>query len=263
MGFLQNIKRYKQERNDNKFFHAIKKPIFIKDFYKESQELLDLLDLQKYTNDLNKKDLLEKDIITLKEQLSCDNSLFFQLSSSHISALGIYDIAINYNDETKPFDFLIIGDKYICVIDNHSLKGNITIDEDGKFYNIMDDGQKVQITPNPILENKIKINFLKELLKAEMDFNYIPFFNLVVNSDENGSIDKTNCPLEVREIILNSDKVIPFLTDKKSLEYNLSDDDMYKIGNYFLTISKADKCDYFKKYEISIDQYLKNKENLI
>lgn len=261
MGFLQNIKRYKQERNDNNFFHAIKKPIFIKDFYKETQELLDLVDLSENIYDCNKKDVLEKEIKTIKEKLSLDNNMFFEINSSHLCALAIYDGTLSYKDNLKSFDFLLIGDKYICVIDNHSLKGNITIDEDGKFYTVLEREEKIQISPNPILENKIKINFLKELLKTEMDFNHIPFINIVVNSDENGSIDKTSCPLEVRENILVFNEVVPYLYDRKSLEYNLSDEDMYKIGNFMLSILGKEKYDYFEKYGLNKEEYLKNKQN--
>lgn len=260
MNFIFRHAKYKIDKYNDRFFHAIKKPIFLKDFFKVNQEYVDLQDLISNIEDEEKKAIIKSDLDKVGKKLSHDNNLYFEICNSHLTALCIYDGNIVYEGESFSFDFLLITSKNICVIDNTSLVGKVKIDEEGKFYLTSDKGS-TQISPNPILQNKLKIRFLEKILNKEFDLNNLPYLNLIVNCEEEGFNDKTGCPLEVKDTILMFSELVPYLYKQNNVEFNITDENMYKIGNKLLSLCEDTRIDYFTKYNINKDVYLSKKQN--
>ncbi|WP_291576897.1 hypothetical protein [Clostridium sp. UBA4548] len=67
----------------------IDKPIFIKDFSKENKQLSDLEDLCEKLSNSEKKELIEKDIMLLKQGLVGENHVYFELKNFFVVPLYI------------------------------------------------------------------------------------------------------------------------------------------------------------------------------
>jgi len=62
---------------------TITKPIFIKDFEKNNQQLMDLIELSKRVTS-DKKDLIDRDILFLKRGIEGEQNVYFELKKSFI-----------------------------------------------------------------------------------------------------------------------------------------------------------------------------------
>ena len=115
---------------------TITSPIFIKDFVKENQQLKDLIELA-YTVNSNKKKLIDKDIKLLKYGMDGEQNVYYELKNSFIPMLCLHDIRLEYKDHVAQFDFILITNKFIYLLESKKLSGDIEVTSDGDFIRIM------------------------------------------------------------------------------------------------------------------------------
>ena len=91
-------------------------PIFQKKFEKENQQLKDLIELSNKVYS-NKKKLIDRDIVLLKQGLTGEQNVYYELKNSFIPMLCLHDIRIEYHDYVAQIDFIIITNKFIMVLE--------------------------------------------------------------------------------------------------------------------------------------------------
>lgn len=242
---------------------TIKGPIFIKDFSKENKQLADLIELSSKVKDGKKKDLIEQDIVFIKAGIEGENNVYFELKNSFIPMLCLHDIRLEYNDYVAQYDFILITNKFICILETKRLNGHITINKDGDFIRTIQNKYgkviKKEGMYSPISQNERHLNILKEILLEEKLIKHTPINSLVVMANPKTIIDKQKCPDYISKALYKYDQIIQYLkrnlNDKKN-EMNVAEKYMYEIANYLLEHHKPIEYDYYAKYNLTDGDFL-------
>lgn len=238
--------------------HTIKTPLFFKDFFIQNQEAINLEHAISVIQDEAKKEILQKKLDELNKILSDDNKVYNKLKNASISSIAFCDLEIEYEGARKHADFVLVTNACVCVFDSRSLKGNIVIDEDGKFYNAKENenGEIVnEQIPTPTKGIREFIKVAKEVVDKELKLDRYPFVFQVINSDEEGSIDKTKCSRALAESILNIDNFVEDIKDyceKASVDFDESD--MYKVANKLNEFSVNENDNFLEKYNLTKEE---------
>lgn len=148
-------------------FLNITEPKFMKEFTKDNNQLNDLLELSKRLKNGDKKELVDRDIIYLKSGLHGENNVYFEIKNSFIPLICLYDIRLEYKDYVAQYDFIIITNKFICVLETKKLFGNIIINSDGDFIRLLK-GKRGRAYKegmySSVSQNERHLRILKEIL---------------------------------------------------------------------------------------------------
>lgn len=221
--------------------HTLKQPRFFKEFFIESQELLNLKYKLSHTDDEKEKKAIAEEVDELTNILNSDNQVYNRIKNGLISALAFYDLDIEYDGVRERADFVIISNNYACVINSKSLKGKIEIDKEGHFYRIWTDEDKKEVrerikSPSPKLKNFIKL--FKSIIEKELKIDYYPCLYLSINTDEHGSFDLSKTSKRMAETVSDLDKFMPYLKDMaEKSEFDMDEEVMYKIANTLMKYS--------------------------
>jgi hypothetical protein len=112
---------------------TIQSPTFIKDFSKDNHQLIALNELLNRAIDGEQKENIESDIKLLKYGIDGENNVYFELKNSFLPILCLHDVRIEYGDYIAQLDFVVISNKFTCILETKKLSGNISIDSDGNF----------------------------------------------------------------------------------------------------------------------------------
>lgn len=250
--------------------NTIKSPIFLKEFSKENNQLSDLVELSGRIRFGEKKDFIDQDIAYLKAGIEGENNVYFELKNSFLPLLCLHDIRLEYEDYVAQFDFIIITNKFICILETKRLNGNITINRDGDFIRTIPNkygkGYKKEGMYSPISQNERHCNILREILKKEKLIRNMPVKSLVVMANPKTIIDKQKCPSKVSKELYKYDQIIPYfkrqLDDKKN-DMDMAEKLMYKIANYLIENHTPIKYDYYSKYRLTDDDFIRNMEHVV
>ncbi len=243
-------------------FITITEPTFMKEFTKESNQLNDLIELSKKLKDGDKKDHIERDIIWLKTGIAGENNVYYEIKNSFIPLICLHDIRLEYKDYVSQYDFIIITNKFICVLETKKLFGNISINRDGDFIRTLKNRNGKSYKEgmySPISQNERHLRILKEILVNNNVIRYMPLKSLVVMANEKTIIDKRRCPSHISKALYKYDQIVPYLkrnlNDKKN-DMNVSGKNMVRIAKFLLKNDKPIKFDYLAKYGIVQEDYL-------
>lgn len=241
----------------------ITEPIFLKEFEKENDQLKDLIELSKKV-DLSKKELIEKDILYLKHGLNGENNVYYELKNSFIPMLCLHDIRLEYNDYVAQFDFIIITNKFIMVLETKKLNGDIEITSEGDFIRTFKDRNgkifKREGMYSPISQNERHVNILKEVLTKEGIIKYTPIKSAVVIANPKTIVNKYKAPKNTQNSIFKYDQIVNLIKKEindKNNDRNLLEKSIYKIGNFILENHKPITYDYKSKYSLPEEDIIK------
>lgn len=248
---------------------TLKSPIFLKDFTKENKQLNDLRELSNKVKDGNKKDLVERDIAFLKSGIEGENNVYFELKNSFLPLLCLYDIRLAYEDYVAQLDFVIITNKFICILETKKLSGNIIINSDGDFIRIIQNRYGKEIKRegiySPISQNERHLRILKDILLKKQLVKTMPFISLVVMANPKTIINKNKCPSAIGKSIYKYDQIVPCLTrhlNDKENDRNVLEKYMYDIANFLINNHNPIEYDSFSKYNLTEDDFCSEKENI-
>lgn len=108
----------------------------------ENQQLTDLEELYEKVANSEKKELIEKDIMFLKQGLAGENTVYYELKNSFLPMLCLYDIRIQHGDYVLQLDFGVITNRFMAILETRKLNGEITINSDSDFIRIQN-GQSI------------------------------------------------------------------------------------------------------------------------
>jgi hypothetical protein len=245
---------------------TIDRPIFIKDFINENEQLLDLIELSNKV-DVNKKEFIDRDITFLRHGLEGEKNVYFELKNSFIPMLCLHDIRLEYNDYVAQLDFVIITNKFIYVLETKKLNGDIEITKDGDFIRTIKSysGKTIKREGiySPISQNERHINILKEILLKEKLIKNTPIKSAVILANPKTILNKTKCPKSIQNNIYKYDQLTTLL--KKELNDKSNDKDVlekysYEIADYLVQNNKPIKINYAAKYSLDEVVFLKEEE---
>jgi Superfamily II DNA helicase len=240
---------------------TLRSPVFLKDFKKENSQLNDLIELSN-TITSSKKEIIERDIMLLKHGLDGEQNVYFELKNSFISMFCLHDIRLEYDDYVAQFDFILITNKFIMVLETKKLNGDIEITKDGDFIRTIQSKNgrfiKKEGMYSPISQNERHVNILKDILIREKLIKICPVKSAVVIANPKSIINKTKCPKSIQNNIFKYDQIATLLKkelgDKKN-DLNMAEKYMYAIANFLIDNNKPITFDYKAKYLLSDEDF--------
>ncbi|MGG1638844.1 NERD domain-containing protein [Paenibacillus sp. NRS-1760] len=244
----------------NKLFgqkRTIQSPTFIKDFSKDNQHLTVLNELLIKVDDGEKKDNIERDIKFLKYGLDGENNVYFELKNSFLPILCLHDVRLEYGDYVAQLDFVVISNKFTCILETKKLSGNISIDSDGNFVRIMKNRYGKDFKEgiySPVTQNTRHIDILKHVLSKELKINNMPIISLVVMANPKTIIKKYKCPVEIERTLIKYDQIKSTLEkyqNDKANQYDLAEKDMYDIADLLVRLNTPIEMDIVGRYQLA------------
>lgn len=264
MNFKERVKESFKETFIGRNF---KETIFVKEFSKDNQLLLDMENLlTKYPNN----ELLKKDIMLLKYGLIGEEKVAFELKNSQIPMFILHDIRIEYDDLVAQFDFIAITGQHIYCIETKNLSGDIEIDSEGNFYRLFKNKYgkiiKKEGMYNPITQNERHVNLLRKILVDNGVMKTYPIKSLIVVANEKTVIDKSKAPQEVVNQLYRADNLIKKMKSEDEIAFKKNDKVnklvaiMKEIAEFTLEHNVPIKYDLINKY--SLEEYNNIQENV-
>jgi hypothetical protein len=247
----------------NKLFgqkRTIQSPIFVKDFTKENHHLLTLNELFNNVVDGEQKDNIERDIKLLKYGIDGENNVYFELKNSFLPVLCLHDVRIEYGDYVAQLDFVVISNKFTCILETKKLSGNISIDSDGNFVRTIKNKYGKDYKEgiySPVTQNTRHVDILKHVLSKELKINNMPILSLVVMANPKTIIKKIKCPAEIEKTLIKYDQIKATLEkyqNDKSNQYDLAEKDMQGIAELLIKLNTPIDMDFEAKYRLSGDE---------
>lgn len=243
-------------------FTTITEPVFLKEFTSENSQLKDLIELSSKLKDSDKKDLVERDILYLRAGISGEKNVYYEIKNSFIPLICLHDIRLEFKDYVAQFDFIVITNKFICVIETKKLFGNISINKDGDFIRIISNKKGRTFKEgmySPISQNERHVRILQEFLISHSIIKEMPLKSLVIMANDKTIIDKKGCPAHISKAIYKYDQITTYLKNNindKTNKVDVSGKNMDKIAKFILEHDKPITYDYVGKYGLSQDDYL-------
>jgi len=239
---------------------TVTKPIFIKEFNKDSEQLKDLIELSSKVF-TSKKKLIDRDIVLLKYGLDGENNVSYELKNSFIPMLCLHDIRLQSEDYIAQLDFVLITSKFICVLETKKLNGDIEINSDGDFIRTIKSyaGKTIKKEGiySPITQNQRHVKILEEILVRDKIMRAIPIKSAVIIANPKTIIKKIKCPKAIQNLIYRYDQLTNLLNkelnNKNDLE--MREKQMYEIADYLVANNKPIKFDYNAKYSLIDDDF--------
>nr|WP_278184589.1 NERD domain-containing protein [Desulfofarcimen acetoxidans] len=198
----------------------------------------------------------------LKKGLEGENNVYYELKNSFLPILCLHDIRLEYEGYTAQYDFIVISDRFLCVLETKQLNGNILINSDGTFIRVIHDRKGIEIKRegmySPITQNQRHINILKKILLENQLMSEEWFYlSFVVIANPKSIIHKEKCPTEINEMIIRHDQVINSLKyyQQKSIYHKL-EKYLFKIAYWLKENNKPITYDYYAKYNLTDADFL-------
>lgn len=245
---------------------TIQSPTFVKDFSKDHHHLTALNELLIRVNEDEKKDNIERDIKFLKYGIDGENNVYFELKNSFLPILCLHDVRLEYGDYVAQLDFVVISNKFTCILETKKLSGNISIDSDGNFVRAMKNRYGKEYKEgiySPVTQNTRHIDILKHVLSKELKINNMPILSLVVMANPKTIIKKYKCPAEIERTLIKYDQIKTTLEkyqNDKANQYDLAEKGMYDIANLLVKLNTPIEIDFVGKYQLSNDEYQRKDE---
>jgi hypothetical protein len=256
----------------NKLFgqkRTIQSPTFVKDFTKENHQFLALNELFNKIIDGEQKDNIERDIKLLKYGIDGENNVYFELKNSFLPILCLHDIRLEYDDYVAQLDFVVISNKFTCILETKKLSGNISIDSDGNFVRTMKNKYGKDYKEgiySPVTQNTRHVDILKHVISKELKINNMPILSLVVMANPKTIIKKVKCPAEIERTLIKYDQIKATLEkyqNDNANQYDLTEKDMQSIAELLIKLNTPIDMDFEAKYQLSDDKIQRKDESLI
>lgn len=247
---------------------TITKPLFLKDFTKENQQLIDLQQLsQKVVS--KKKERIDRDIAYLKYGLDGEQNVYYELKNSFLPMLCLHNIRLEYDDYVAQLDFVIVTNKFIMVLETKKLSGDIEINQDGDFIRLIKNsvGKVVRKEGiySPASQNERHVKILRELLVKAGIIKTFPIKSVVVVANPKTIVMKQKAPKEIQNHIYKYDQLIGMIKkelDDKTNERDMLEKFVYGVADFLIQHDKPlTTINYQAKYSLT-DEDVKKEQGL-
>lgn len=193
---------------ENKIMKTISTPIFIKDFNKESENIIQLNQLLNNTNDNEMKKKIESEIKLQKYVHDSLSKVYFELNNSPAPFYGLHNLRLELGDNKSNIDFLIVTNQFCCIINCKSHQGNIEIDSQGSFSRWIKKGDKSfkEGMYSPVEENRRAELILRDILNKQ-GLENLPILSLTVFTNPKATLNFKNCSEDFMDKVIKVDLI--------------------------------------------------------
>ena len=234
---------------------SLKEPVFLKEYSGMDKTISDLENLKKQITDPEIKKAIDVDILFINQGDQGEKNVYFELKNSFLPMYILHDIRIQHDDYKAQLDFVIITNKFICILETKKLNGDITINNQGEFIRAFKNAAgkvyKKEGMYSPISQNQRHVRIIQDMLIKDKTIKNTPVISLVVMANPKNIIDFKFAPKNIKQQIVKCDQLVPFLkkTLDKPSQVELAVVTMKNISEALL--SKHDEVEdlFVKKYE--------------
>lgn len=219
MGFLNKIFGLESDR--------MKGLEFVKEFKSSENLIKKLEELKKHAVENIQNDI-DRDIYMIQLGDVGERNVEYELKNSFINMQVLHNVTINNNGHKAQFDFILITEKFICVLETKKLNGNIEINNSGDFVRHFTNKKgkiyKVEGMYSPITQNQRHVRILEELMKDLKLNKKIPIYSLVVLANPKTIINFKYAKKEIKDQIIKLDQMtrkINELIERTNKESNI------------------------------------------
>lgn len=257
MAFFDSIKEAITQKPAN-----LKRPYFYKidsDALRQLEQLKEI-----YKNAPNSiKPKIDQDIRMLSYGIDGEKNIAFELSNSLLPIIVLHDLHFEFEDLSTQIDYLIITNKFSLIIECKNLIGNIEVNNNGDFirtwkYNGKYNKEGIY---SPITQNSRHLDMIKRIkLSNKNNFvtkslfeKYFDEFHksLVVLANPKTVINMKYAKKDVKDKIIRCDQLTEYIKNmingSKNAPY--SENEMYELANFYLSLHTPNTVDYTKKYQ--------------
>lgn len=241
----------------NKFQFEFNEPVFLKEYDRESNlQLAQLTDLLEKVGD-DQKGIIEEEIKKIKAGLYGEKNVAYELQTSFLPILCLHNIRVEYRDYSAQFDFVVITNKCIFVLETKTMLGDIIIDSYGNFTRVFKNYKgevyKKEGIASPINQNEKHVEILDKFLLENNMHKDIPIVSLVVIANPKSIIEFKYAKREIREKIIKFDQIKKAIQDTcMTLDKEISSKEMVELAEFILESDKPIKYDYIKRFNLKI-----------
>lgn len=252
---------------------TLKGPIFIKEFNEDNKQLMELEELLKVAPEEVCKEI-KKDMKLISYGMVGEKNIAYELSNSHMPILILHDLFIEYNGLKAQVDYVVIGQRFILVIECKNMVGDIEITNNGDFIRHFKGANgrvyKKEGMYSPIVQNERHTNLVKELLLNEGNLkktNCEMIKHIVTVANPKAVINNKYAKAEIKNKIIKHEQLInkmKELHEQNKNGYSFTEENMYAIANSLMKYNEVYCVDYERKYgvsHISKENSIKIKEN--
>ncbi len=169
--------------------------------------------------------------------------------------LVLHNVVIQYDDYKAQMDYILITNKFICILETKKLNGNITINADGDFIRSLTNRRgkvyKKEGMYSPISQNQRHVRILENLLLREKVIKKTPVLSLVVIANPKSIINSRYARKEIKQQIMKYDQLTPRLTRmlEDNNEVRLVPKRMIKMADFLLENHVQVENAFIQKYE--------------
>jgi len=193
---------------ENKLMKTLNVPIFIKDFNKESENIINLNKILNITTDHEMKRKIDNEINLQKYVHDSLGKVYFELKNSPVPFYGLYNIKLEQGDNKSDIDFLMVTNQFCCIINCKSHQGNIEIDSQGSFSRWVKKGEKSikEGMYSPVEENRRAELILKTII-INQGLEKLPIMSLTVFTNPKATLNFKDCPEEMKDKVIKVDLI--------------------------------------------------------
>lgn len=189
-----------------------KGPTFTKNYQDSTILINELLSLKNKTQDKSIQDEIDFDIQMIKIGDSGEKNVYYELQNSFINMYVLHNVVFKHGDMKAQLDFILITEKFICILETKKLNGNIEITNSGDFIRHFTNSNgkvyKKEGMYSPITQNQRHVRLLDNLLKSNGIIKNIPIFSLVVIANPKSIIEHKYAKKEIKAQIVKHDQLV-------------------------------------------------------
>ena len=244
---------------------SIKGPTWLKEFNENNKQLEDLKILSEKVYG-EKKKLIDRDIMYLTYGMEGEKNVSYEIKNSYIPMLALHDIRIEDGESVAQMDYILITKSFILVLETKALSGDITVNESGEFIRYFKNKAgkvyRKEGIYSPVAQNERHVRILTEYLKKNKIIKKYPIYSCVVIANSESVINKYKAPKEIQSQIIKYDQLTSFIKEKLNYhkikqDFKFLDKVEYSIGKFLLENNKPIEFDYYKKYSLSEEDFIK------
>ncbi len=237
------------------FFDKIKTCKVVKEGSTAEKDIAELKELLAACPEAEKVNM-EQVIRNLEYGMKGEQSILFELKNSNFPMIVLQDLYLEHEDGAAQIDFLILTRGKNYIIESKNMYGDVTITDRGDFYRKVNGNSTKIYSPITQCERHADIirkirydaksNFIMKKLFEKFGFhNYCP---LVVMANPASKINTKYAPDDIKDKVISVDQLVRYIKMNHNAKDESPEQDMVKLGDFFLSIHRDNPQNYMKKY---------------
>jgi len=248
---------------------SLKEPEFIKPYEGQDKAISELENLKLGIDDDRILQSIDRDIRLIKYGQQGEKQVTYELKHSFLPIYCLHDININHEGLKAQFDFIIISNKCITVLETKTLNGNIEIRNNGDFIRTIKSSSGKTIKKegmySPISQNDRHIEILEKFLKHHKMIKFMPIKSLVVMANPKSILNYRYAPKTIKSQVVKYDQLKNKLKDINDTcnEVNVPVVTMKEIADFITFNSEVKENSFLNKYEKYKYDVLKKSDQVV